>query len=131
MALPYLQPGSASWPPISDAPERVGQSDDVLAKDTRTAIRRDGLEMFIASNRPGGLAPSGIGANDIWVSTRETTTDPWSTPVNLGRPVNSEFEDGAPALSWDGTAMYFYSRRPVGFGDRDLWATTRVKLDQS
>jgi len=33
MALPYLQPGSASWPPISDAPERVGQSDDVLAKD--------------------------------------------------------------------------------------------------
>jgi len=99
--------------------------------ETRTAIRRDGLEMFIASNRPGGLAPSGIGANDIWVSTRETTTDSWSTPVNLGRPVNSEFEDGAPALSWDGTAMYFYSRRPVGFGDRDLWATTRVKLDQS
>src|SRR5438132_1691163 len=33
MALPYLQPGSASWPPISDAPERVGQPDDVLAKD--------------------------------------------------------------------------------------------------
>src|SRR2546426_818436 len=33
MALPYLQPGSASWPPISDAPERVGQSNDVLAKD--------------------------------------------------------------------------------------------------
>ena len=37
MALPYLQPGSASWPPISDAPERVGQSDDVLAKDSFVA----------------------------------------------------------------------------------------------
>src|SRR5213594_1667682 len=30
---PYLQPGPASWLRISDAPERVGQSDDVLAKD--------------------------------------------------------------------------------------------------
>src|SRR5213080_4770464 len=37
MALPYLQPGSASRPPISDAPERVGQSDDVLAKDSFVA----------------------------------------------------------------------------------------------
>src|SRR3989442_15698852 len=39
MALPYLQPGSASWPPISDAPERVGQSDDVLAKDRHVPHR--------------------------------------------------------------------------------------------
>jgi len=37
MALPYLQPGSTSWLPISDAPERVGQSDDVLAKDRLAA----------------------------------------------------------------------------------------------
>src|SRR5713101_1161763 len=96
--------------------------------ETRTAIRRDGLEFFFASNRPGGLAPSGIGANDIWVSTRTKTTDPWSAPQNLGRPVNSEFEDGAPALSWEGTTLYFYSRRhpeDPKRTDRDLCVTTR------
>jgi len=98
------------------------------SNETRTAIRRDGLEMLLASNRPGGLAATGIGANDIWVSTRKTTEAPWSSPTNLGRPVNSEFEDGAPALSRDGATMYFYSRRPGGSGNRDLWRTTRTHV---
>ncbi len=92
-------------------------------RDTRTAIRRDGLEMFITSNRPGGL-----GANDVWVSTRETTLDAWSTPVNLGPPINTAAAEGGPALSCDGTTMYFFSERPGGFGGRDLYVTTRTEL---
>src|SRR3989442_12347996 len=68
MALPYLQPGSASWPPISDAPERVGQSDDVLAKDSQFVYMlsgwvdlefEDGQKLRIQSGEslyiPGGL----------------------------------------------------------------------------
>ena len=35
---------------------------------------------------------------------------------------------GAPALSWDGTTLYFYSTRPGGFGMRDLYVATREKL---
>lgn len=96
---------------------------DSPQRDTRTAIRRDGLEMLITSNRPGGL-----GFNDIWASTRETTQDAWSTPVNLRAPVNSEYQDGGLALSCDGTAMYFFSERPGGFGGRDLYVTTRTEL---
>jgi hypothetical protein len=82
-------------------------------RDTRTAIRRDGLEMFISSERPGG-----VDLRDLWVSTRLTTSDPWGTPVNLG----------APALSFDGTTLYFFSNRAGGFGGLDLYVTTRGKL---
>ena len=78
--------------------------------------------MFVTSSRPGG-----VGGKDIWVSTRETTSDPWSMPVNLGE-VNSSNDDGQPALSWDGTAMYFFSSRPGGVGGMDLYVTTRRKL---
>jgi hypothetical protein len=93
--------------------------------DTRTAIRRDGLEFFLASARPNGR----IGVNDIWVSTRDSTLDPWSTPVNLGPTVNYPgYVTGAPALSWDGTTLYFYSDRPGGFGGRDLYVATRTRL---
>jgi len=92
-------------------------------RDTRIAIRRDGLETFIASNRPGGL-----GQIDLWVSTRATTLDLWSMPVNLGKTVNGEADDSGPALSADGTALYFYSTRPGGFGGRDLYVTTRTRL---
>ena len=96
-----------------------------LYEETRTAIRRDGLEFFLSSSRPNGR----IGTNDIWVSTRDSTLEPWSTPVNLGPTVNfARYVTGAPALSWDGTTLYCYSTRPGGFLGRDLYVATRRKL---
>ena len=92
-------------------------------RDTRTAIRRDGLEIFLSSGRPGG-----VGSEDLWVSTRASTLDPWSTPVNLGAVVNTTAFDGGPALSFDGTTLYFHSNRPDGFGGNDLYVTTRTRL---
>src|SRR2546426_3456585 len=91
--------------------------------DDRIAIRRDGLEIFVSTNRPGG-----VGGQDIWVATRATTVDRWSPPVPLGQVVNSPYDDGSPALSFDGTELYFYSERPGGFGGRDLYVSTRARL---
>lgn len=100
-------------------------------RDTRTAIRRrDGLEMILASNRPDGS----VGSSDLWVSTRASVLDAWSTPANLDSDithpiVNSTAFDGAPALSWDGQTMIFYSQRAGGYGSSDLYVTTREKLN--
>jgi WD40 repeat protein len=93
------------------------------ASDTRTTIRHDGLEMILTSDRTGSL-----GSRDLWVSTRPSTSAPWTTPVNLGPPVNTVYDDGAPALSKDATTLYFYSNRPGGFGLNDLYVTTRQKI---
>jgi hypothetical protein len=95
-------------------------------RDTRTAISRDGLEMFLSSSSQGRIG--GIGSEDIWVSTRSTTLDRWSTPVNLGSTVNTTAFDGGPALSFDGTTLYFHSDRQGPAGNYDLWVTTRTKL---
>jgi len=98
--------------------------------DRGPTVRRDGLEIIFASNRPGSIGS--FGADDLWVSTRASTTDPWSAPVNLGALVNGEATDSAPELSFDGTALYFDSGRagvsPFGIG-LDLWVTTRSKLN--
>ena len=93
-------------------------------RDTRTFVRRDGLEIFITSDRDGGF-----GLIDLWVATRAHTSSPWGVPVNLGGVVNSVMDDGSPALSHDGTTMHFFSNRAGGLGLRDIYYTTRTRLD--
>ena len=66
----------------------------------------DGLQFFIASNRPGTL-----GGNDIWVSERASITAPWGPPQNLGRPINSEANDFCPT-PLPGDWLFFVSERP-------------------
>ncbi|HEU0237362.1 MAG TPA: hypothetical protein VFR14_13060 [Candidatus Limnocylindrales bacterium] len=88
--------------------------------DFRPNVRRDGLEIFFDSNRPGGL-----GGLDIWTSTRASTADSWSSPTNLGGAVNSSVNDLRPSLSWNGSALYFGSVRAGGEGSQDIYVTTR------
>ena len=92
--------------------------------DIRAKIRRNGLEIFFESDRPGSIG----GSADIYRATRASTTSPWSTPVNLGPTVNSSFIEGGPALSFDGTELYFMSNRPGTFGGQDIFVSTRRKL---
>lgn len=91
-----------------------------IQDDFRPNLRRDGLEVFFDSNRPGG-----IGGLDIWTSTRASTAEAWSMPVNLGHNVNSGANDLRASLSWDSTTLYFGSVRAGGEGSQDLYTTTR------
>ena len=93
-------------------------------EDGQPNVRRDGLELFFFSTRPGTL-----GMADIYAATRASTSDAWSTPVNLGPNVNSQFgAETRPSLSWDGTTLYFGSTRPGGDGAADHYVTTREQL---
>jgi hypothetical protein len=51
-------------------------------------VAPDGLTLYFDSDRPGGL-----GGSDIWVTTQATVSDAWGPPVNLGAPVNSEYDE--------------------------------------
>lgn len=88
--------------------------------DLTPTIRRDGLEVIIASARPGV-----IGAFDLWHSFRDSVHEPWSVPENLGPVVNSAALDVFPSLSVDGRTLLFQSARPGGFGGSDLYMSTR------
>jgi hypothetical protein len=90
--------------------------------DNRPNVRRDGLEMFFDSDRPGGL-----GASDIWTSTRATIAASWLGPVNAGPAVNSAATETRPFLTWAAGTLYFGSSRPGGNGSSDIYVTTRSK----
>ena len=87
------------------------------------------MQIWCAPGRPASQGRiGGFGGQDLWVSTRATTVEPWSIPVNVGPTVNTPYFDGAPALSYDGTTLYFFSNRPGGLGGNDLYVTTRARL---
>jgi hypothetical protein len=104
---------------------RIDELSTTPYRDTRTAIRRrDGLEMILSSERPGGL---GNPSRDLWYSTRQSAVDPWSIPL-LVPNVNSTASDGGPAMSWDATELYFASARPGGEGGMDIYVSTRTRV---
>jgi hypothetical protein len=91
--------------------------------DNRPTLRQDGLEIFFYSDRAGG-----VGATDLWTSTRATVDALWSTPVDLGATVNSTAGDIHPTLSADALTMIFSSTRTGGFGGADLYVMTRTQI---
>ena len=86
-------PGRNLGPPVNS-----------IFPDGEHAIHPDGVTLYFASLRPGGL-----GKSDIWRSTWSGTA--WSTPVDVGAPVNSAGGDLQPAFTADGDTMYFVSDR--------------------
>jgi hypothetical protein len=68
-------------------------------------LTRDGLTIFFASNRPGG-----VGRSDVWVATRAGVDAAFSTPRNL-TAVNTEWDELDLALSPDGRELFFTSNR--------------------
>src|SRR6188472_1607684 len=121
--------GAASASAAHFSPWNTGQKIDEIAgwnQDLNTAFldgcpiqAPDGLSLYMASNRPGGL-----GGLDIWVAHRPATTDPWGAPENLGAPVNSAADDFCPTPV-RGNGLFFVSREalPGSCGMGDIYFT--------
>jgi hypothetical protein len=111
---------SDPWIDPVDLSSSVNSSD----WDLGPSVSGDGLELYFGSARPGGA-----GDWDVWVSTRETVSNPWGKAVNLGPTVNSVGYDGHPFVSHDGLMLFITSNRPGGYGDWDIWLARRATRD--
>ena len=54
---------------------------------------------------------------------------PWSTPINVGPPLNTQYNDMYAVLTDDELTVYFTSDRPGGLGTNDLWVSHRASTD--
>ncbi|HEU5205171.1 MAG TPA: hypothetical protein VFU17_12825 [Candidatus Limnocylindrales bacterium] len=80
-------------------------------------VRKDGLEIVFNSNRGG---PGSFGGQDVYSATRTSTSEPWSTPLNLGGLVNTAGNETRSSMSWDGTRLHFGR-------DGDIYVSTRPR----
>ena len=83
------------------------------------AITRDELTMYFSSNMPGGE-----GEYDLWMVTRKSKQEPFGTPINLGKTINTPGREVFPTLR-DDTTMYYSSNGLPGVGGLDLFVTHR------
>ena len=60
------------------------------------------------------------------VARRNSRTEPWDPPTNLGPVVNSPAGDYSPRITADGLELYFISNRSGGLGNADIYMTTRA-----
>ena len=112
-------------------PQNLGPPINTSSWEWTLVISPDNLQMYVNSDRPGGL-----GYFDIWRSTREHPDDPWG-PLNNVQEINSQYNESFPCFSADGLTLYYSDwynwntagDRPGGLGNHDLWKRTRLSTD--
>jgi Tol biopolymer transport system component len=73
------------------------------------------------------LFSSRSGNRDLWMSTRQSPSSDFSTPV-LIENVNTDAIEYLPWLAPDNLSLYFVSTRTGGQGASDIWVATRPTL---
>jgi len=88
----------------------------------------NGILMVFTSKREGGY-----GGYDLYYS--QLSESGWSTPVNFGSEINTEYDEFRPvcfyAPKFDNDLMVFSSNRPGGMGGFDLYYVGIPKLMQT
>ena len=77
-------------------------------------VHSDGKTLFFAST-----GHNTFGGYDIFKS--ETKQGKWSTPYNVGKPVNTTQDDKFYVVSSDGERGYYSSERKDGLGQQDIY----------
>lgn len=82
----------------------------------------DGITLYYSSDKEGGL-----GGLDMWMTKRlDDTWQNWSTPVNMGSPINTEGSDYYYSLDAKGEEAYMTKGKTEGgYGKTEL---VKIKL---
>ncbi len=97
-------------------PVNLGSVINTPEQEESPFIHPDNQTLYFSSD---GL--TGMGRKDIFYSRKDATGN-WTTPVNLGYPINTWNNDDSFIVGASGKVAYFASDRKGGFGSLDLYS---------
>ncbi len=99
----------------------MGEPINTLDNEGAETISADGrFLVYTVCNRR-----EDYGGCDLYYA--ELINGKWSTPKNIGTPINTRSWESQPSLSADGRTLYFISSREDGKGKKDLWVTYKMR----
>lgn len=90
---------------VWQSPEPLPGKINTPGKEQSPFLHADGVTLYFASD-----GHPGMGDMDIYMSRLDRDSG-WTTPVNLGYPINTEGHDGALSLELDGRTGWFATDR--------------------
>ncbi|MBE8712625.1 OmpA family protein [Sphingobacterium hungaricum] len=99
-------------------PHNLGAPINSKGWEAQPSISADGKTLYFVSNRAGG-----IGGYDLYKSQLKSDGS-WGTPVNLGKEINTPFNESAPYIHANNQTLYFASDGWPGFGRKDIFKST-------
>jgi OmpA-OmpF porin, OOP family len=102
-----------------NTPRNLGTGVNSAAWESQPTLSADGRTLYFVSDRRAGL-----GQRDIWMSTMDET-GLWTKAVNVGPPINSEYDEMSPFIHVNGQSLFFATNALPGFGGYDLYVSER------
>jgi outer membrane protein OmpA-like peptidoglycan-associated protein len=97
--------------------------------DEKLKIKKTVTEYAISSDEQfllmGLRRTESFGDKDLYVSFKKSDGS-YGKPLNLGSIINSAGDEGSPFLAADNKTLYFNSNGHPGYGDADIYVTTRL-----
>lgn len=112
---------SAKKKPVSFDPENLGPKINSDADEYLPALSADGSTLVFTRSKK----INGIRNEDFYLSYHNT--DEWEAAENLGKPINTEQNEGAQCITADGSTLYFTAcSREDSYGRCDLYQSNYV-----
>ena len=88
--------------------------------DLEPFLSQDGKRLFFVSDRPLDDSSEQKKDFDIWYVERSGNGKEWSSPKNIGPPINSDLNEFYPSISANNN-LYFTLESPNGIGKDDIY----------
>lgn len=98
------------WDPITKFPKEINSK----SWENFGSLSANGDTLYFSSNREGGF-----GGFDIYMSIK-TITGEWTNPINLGKNINTPFDEIAPFVTENSQKLFFSSNGHQTMGGYDL-----------
>jgi tetratricopeptide (TPR) repeat protein len=100
--------------------ERINAPVNSRANETSACLSSDGKYLYFSSSRYGGA-----GGSDLYFCSRDENGK-WGKVNNMGKPVNTPFDEEWPCLTNDDKTLYFSSKGHYSMGGFDVFYSNKT-----